>query len=560
MNAKKISLIILLIIILGVAAGVSIHHNKTPSQNSSAPVEISTGKKQSQNTNNSTLIIAMGDWGPPSPFLYYPRGPGYVLTSFIFDTLVWKNSTGIIPWLAESWDHPNATTWVFHLRHGVKWQDGKPLTARDVVFTYKYIMEKHWAWKNIGPDLIREVYAPDNYTVVFVLARPYAFFLQDVASTVFILPEHIWANVSNPYSFRAPQAFIGSGPYMLESYKPGEGYVFKANPYFWGGKPVYNTIKVVTVGFTNPQAEAQAIKTGRVDTAVFMGKAYRLVEQLEKSVPGLKVQSGPMYWVLFLGFNLNKYPYNNTLFRQAVAYSLNLTSLVLQTAGTLKAAVPGTPNYVPPYSPFYNPDVPRYPYNPEKAAQILDSLGLRDVNGDGCRELPNGQPWHPLLVTSKQYTQEALVIKSMLARVGICVNVKTVESFHQLDAIVSRGDYDLEINGHGADGNTPTAFTWYFTGRFGAKWDNQTYRQIVAEIENASSTDQAYKLAEQAQVVIAEQLPRIALYYPNVFVVTRPGVKVDWFFTYGGIDGGIPLPYNKLALISPGPGTGLASP
>jgi len=558
-DTRKLSIIILLIIIIGVAAGVAAHHQESPSRKGGTTKGATTGEQQSNN-NNSTLVIAMGDWGPPSPFLYYPRGPGYVLTSLIFDTLVWKNSTGVIPWLAESWSHPNATTWVFHLRRGVEWQDGKPLTARDVVFTYKYIMEKHWAWKNIGPDLIREVYAPDNYTVVFVLTRPYAFFLQDVASTVFILPEHIWANVSNPYSFRSKQAFIGSGPYMLESYKPGEGYVFKANPHFWAGKPVYNTIKVVTVGFTNPQAEAQALKTGRIDTAVFMGKAYRVVEQLEKSVPGLRVQSGPMYWVLFLGFNLNKYPYNNTLFRQAVAYSLNLTSLVLQTAGTLKAAVPGTPNYVPPYSPFYNPHVPEYPYNPGKAAQILDSLGLRDVNGDGCRELPNGQPWHPLLVTSKQYTQEALVVKSMLARVGICVNVKTVESFHQLDAIVSRGDYDLEINGHGADGNTPTAFTWYFSGRFGAKWTNQTYMQIVAEIENASSPEQAYKLAEQAQVVIAEQLPRIALYYPNVFVVTRPGVQVHWFFTYGGIDGGIPLPYNKLALISPRPGTGLESP
>jgi peptide/nickel transport system substrate-binding protein len=495
------------------------------------------------------LVIALGDWGAPSPFLFYPRGPGYVLTSFVFDTLVWKDEHGVIPWLAVSWEHPDPYTWIFHLRRGVRWHDGVPFTARDVVFTFRYLAEKHWAWKNVDPRLIREVSAPDNYTVVIRLSKPYPFFLEDYAATVFILPEHIWKNVSNPYTFRSKEAFIGTGPYKLKEYVPGKGYVFVANEDFWGGKPRFDEIRVVSIGFTNPQAEATALLRGEVDTAVFMGKAYRVVRMLLKNMPSLRVQSGPMYWVLFLGFNLNKWPYNETTFRRAVAYSLNLTELVVKAVGSLEAAVPGSPGYIPPYSSFYNPDIPRYPYNPEKARKLLDKLGLQDVDGDGCRELPGRKPWHPLLVTTVQYAQEAILIREMLHRVGICVDVKTVKSFSQLDTLVKKGAYGLEINGHGATGNTPAAFAWFFSGRFAARWNNKTYWGIVEKIMSAKNVEEAYKYAKEAQKIIAEQLPQIALYYPNVFVVTRPEANITWFFTAGGIDGGIPLPYNKLLLI-----------
>jgi peptide/nickel transport system substrate-binding protein len=519
----------------------------TPSKTSTT-TSTATSQRANQ-TSCRTLRIALGDWGPPSPFLFYPRGPGYVLTSLVFDTLVWKDKNGVIPWLAESWEHPDPYTWVFHLRHDVYWQDGRPFTARDVVFTIKYLANNHWAWKNIDPKLIQSIEAPDNYTVVIRLSKPYALFLEDYASTIFILPEHIWSHIDSPHDFRSPEAFIGTGPYRLVSYEPGKGYVFTANKGFWGGHPVYDRIVVASTGFTNPQAEATALLQGRIDTATFMGKAYRVVKMLRQRMPSLRIKSGPMYWVLFLGFNLDKWPYNETPFRRAIAYAINTTELVLKAVGSLEAAVPGEPGYIPPYSPFYNPDAPRYPYSPSKARQLLDGLGLRDRDGDGCRDLPDRRPWRPVLVTTSQYTQEALVIKQMLRKVGVCVEVKTLKSYAQLDSIVKRGMYDLEINGHGATGNTPTAFAWYFSGRFGARWVNKTYQVLAEKILEAKTRDEAYRYARKIQVVIASQLPQIALYYPNVFVVTRPGVCVDWFFTKGGIDGGIPLPYNKLALI-----------
>ena len=495
------------------------------------------------------LRIALGDWGFPSPFRFYPRGPGYVVTSFIFDTLVWKNATGVIPWLAVSWEsRDGGRVWIFHLRRGVRWQDGVPLTARDVVFSIEYYLRHGWQWKNIDPRLVKEVRALDNYTVEIVLSRPMPLFLEEYASTLFIIPEHIWRNVTNPYTYTSRKAVIGSGPYMLVEYKPGWGYVLKANPYWWLGRPKFRKL-VIVGGFTNPRALAAALAEGRVDTGVFMGMAYRVVKHLLERHPGLRVQKGPMYFVVFLGFNLRKWPYSSRLFRVAVAHAINDTELILESMGSLEAAVPGSPGYIPPYSRFYNPDIPRYPYNPRLSEKLLDELGLRDVNGDGCRELPGGKPFHPLLVTTTSFARDAMIVARMLRRVGICVTVKTVESWKQLDAIARSGRFDMVIMGHGAVGNDPLAFTWYFSGRFGLPWRNETYEKLVERLLSANTTREVYRIARELQEVIAWNLPRIPLYYPNIFVVTRPGVPVHWFFTYGGIDGGIPLPYNKLALI-----------
>ncbi|BES82760.1 ABC transporter substrate-binding protein [Pyrodictium abyssi] len=472
-----------------------------------------------------------------------------MITSFLFDTLVWKNENATIPWLAEGWEaKENGTTWIFHLRRGTYWHDGAELTADDVVFTIKYMLKHGWHWKNINPDLIEDVEAPDNYTVIIRLKKPYIFFLEDYASTIFILPRHVWSRVADPYSYKGADALIGSGPYKLKSYQPEKAYVLDAFQDYWAGRPAYDEIVILASGLFSPQRAAEALLSGEADTAVFVGKAWRLVKQLQGRVKGLKVEKGPMYWVLYLDFNHKRWPTNSTVFRRAVAYALNLTELVMKAVGSLDAALPGSPGYIPPYSWFYNPNVPRYPYDPAMAKELLDRLGIIDSNGDGYREAPDGKPLRLRIVTLRSYVQEATIVKEQLARVGLCVDVKAVASYSELDAIVSREMYDLQINGHGAVGNTPTAFAWYFTGRFGTPWVNETYKRLVDQLLSAQSVEEARRAANELQRVIAEQLPRIALYYPYIYVVSRPG-SPDWFFTAGGIDGGIPLPYNKLALL-----------
>ena len=88
-----------------------------------------------------------GDWGDPNPYRHYPRGPGYVRMSWVFDTLVWKDRNGYIPGLARSWKYnPENQSFIFELRKDVKWHDGKSFSSEDVVFTVEYFMKHPYQW------------------------------------------------------------------------------------------------------------------------------------------------------------------------------------------------------------------------------------------------------------------------------------------------------------------------------------------------------------------------------------------------------------------------------
>ncbi len=486
----------------------------------------------------SEISIGLGNWGPPNPVRFYPRGPAYVITSFAYDTLVWKDAHGLIPWLAYKWVKLNDTAWLFYLRKGVRWSDGVPLTAEDVAFSYNYLKQVHWAWKDMS--VIKRAIALNETAVLIELNEPFPAFVEEYATTVFIIPKHVWV--------KEPSLKVSSGPYVLKSYSPTRGYVFVRNPNFWGPKPLFDEILIPPLKFGSPQELASAFVNGQVDSITLMGKAWRLVNLIKEKRPDAVIEKGPMYWVLFLGFNLEKYPYNEVSFRKAVAFALDLKQLVIRAVGSLQAAIPGVPGYVPPYSPFYNKNIRGFEYSPRKSIELLAKLGIEDVNGDGCAEL-NGKEWRPLLVTTRSWLTEALIIKEMLKKVGICVNVKTVAGFKQLDWIVKRGLFDMEINGHGAIGNDPLALTWVFKA-FGTPWKNEKYEELMKELTMAENSTERYDIARKAQEVIAEELPRIALYYPYEFSISDG--KANWFFTYGGIDGGIPLPYNKLALLATG--------
>ncbi|ALU12646.1 hypothetical protein EYM_06030 [Ignicoccus islandicus DSM 13165] len=486
---------------------------------------------------SSQISIGLGNWGPPNPVRFYPRGPAYVITSFAYDTLVWKDSKGVIPWLAVKWVKLNDTAWVFYLRKGLTWSDGEPLTAEDVAFSYNYLKESKWAWKDMS--VLKRAVALNETTVLIELNRPFPLFVEEYATTVFVIPKRVWSS--------KPSLSVSSGPYVLKSYSPGSGYVFVKNPRFWGPEPLFDQLVIPSMQFTSPQALASAFISGKVDAITLMGKAWRLIKVIESRKPNAIIKKGPMYWVLFLGFNLNKYPFDVKEFRKAVSLALDLKQLVLRSVGSFEGALPGVPGYVPPYSAFYNKNVGVHEYSPKEAVQLMEKLGIRDSDGDGCVEL-NGRKWRPLLVTSKSWVTEALIVKEMLERVGICVNVKTVAGTKQLDWIVKNGAFDMEINGHGATGNNPFALTWIFKA-FGTPWFNEKYEKLMRKLTSAKNLEEAEEIAKEAQGIIADEVPRIALYYPYQFLVSDG--KAHWFFTYNGIDGGIPLPYNKLALLKP---------
>lgn len=502
---------------------------------------------------NIVLRLPGGDFGYPSPFTY-SRGPGYIRMSLIFDTLIWKDSEGLIPWLATSWEtSTDGLTWTFNLRDGVRWHDGRRLTADDVVFTFEYL-KRQPAPLVRGVEFVQAVRRAGENRVEVVLSRPYGPFLVNVAGSVPILPRHIWERVTDPLRFTGPEALIGSGPYRLVSYDQASGaYLYEANPDFWLGKPYVRRIELV------PVSDALvALEQGAVDAAslpVEGGVPAEVVGRFERD-PRFGVISQPGEWNPAIHFNLAKGPpYSDPNFRRAWAYAIDREELVRRILQGL--GQPGNPGWLAYSNPWRNPNVEQYPFDPEKARALLDAAGYRDTNGDGIRELPDGRPLEvPLYFESPAFVRVAEIIRDRLRAVGIALAFRPADR-NTMDALTAAGNYEVAIISYGGLGGDPDYLRQIFSSRSPVRGFQRAHGYSNPQFDDLAdrqllTTDEATRrqLVYEMQAIIARDLPVLPLYYPTNYFIYRKGSFDAWYFTPGGVGPGVPTTWNKHALVT----------
>ncbi len=493
-----------------------------------------------------TLRLPGGDWGIPTPFTFYPRGPGYIHLSLVYDTLIWKDAKGKVPLLAESWERsPDGLLWTFHLRPGVKWQDGAPLTARDVQFTFHYLKLHPVEWFPVHKIL--DVEAPDGLTVVFRLERPFAPFLNEVAGNVPIIPEHVWRHVQDPRDEGVEQRVVGSGPYRLVHYDNAQGsYAYKANGQYFLGTP-----RVDRILFVPAADHVAALQRGDVDEANIPAS---LVAQFEDK-HSLAVMHGPAYWVLTVLFNRDRFPFSEEKVRHALACAIDRNALIEQAVpGGAQGAKPGNPGFLPPDSPWFDPaNQDACPFDLNRAKTLLRSAGIEDRDGNGVCEGPDGTPMHYLLVTAPQYLREAEAIRLMLHRVGFGLEITPMD-IKTMDATVRDRRFDLALTGRGGLGGDPSAIMGFGAGRDNSSTPgtprDPEYLRAAKELVETVDSSRRTELCRTMQRLYAGELPTIPLYYPLSFTAYDPAKLTGWFYTAeGGIGIGVPMPLNKLVFI-----------
>src|SRR5579872_943374 len=153
----------------------------------------------------------------------------------VYNTLVEANSSGLpAPGLASSWTvSPNGTVYTFNLVHNAMWQDGKPVTASDVAFTFQYWAKYKFPYYAALAGGINSSYALNNYTAVVVLNHPSAGFLLDLIDLGMIIPQHVWSTVTSPDNYTGPGYLTGDGPFSFISRTPGVNIILKANPSYF---------------------------------------------------------------------------------------------------------------------------------------------------------------------------------------------------------------------------------------------------------------------------------------------------------------------------------------
>ncbi|MGH2651408.1 MAG: ABC transporter substrate-binding protein, partial [Actinomycetota bacterium] len=470
----------------------------------------------------------------------YVRGAGLIMASYIFDTLLWEDSTGDpIPWLAREWSHsPDGLEWRFTLRDNVKWQDGQPLTAEDVKFSFDYLITGAGASLSrlLGRLDLKEVVVEPPNVVVIRLGAPSAVFEEDVAMRLLIIPRHIWSTVTDPAKFREPGAVMGSGPYKLESVDQAAGsYLYTANESFFLGPPYVKRLE-----FVPAPDELLGLQRGDLDAA----------ELLEEPAPEEQLKAfddrrftkleGSFDFLLALHINLSKgFPWDRKEFRQAVAYAIDrkdMVSRLLQGRGT-----PGSMGGLTPDHPYLAPDLPAYDRDVARAKSMLDELGLRDADGDGLRELPDGARFVQELQINSRFTpKSAELVKEYLREVGIDARVQVLDPA-AADTSAGQGNYTMALIGYGGMAGDPDQSlrsryaapnsSTSFTRAIG--YSNPAVAEAAERQFTALDPEQRKPFVHQIQRIVAEDAPIIPLHLPRRTSFYKAGIFDNWYYTPG---------------------------
>ncbi|MBN2072464.1 MAG: ABC transporter substrate-binding protein [Actinobacteria bacterium] len=482
-----------------------------------------------------------GDWGFPSPYGMYSRGPGYIRMSLIFDTLIWKDKEGnVIPMLAESYDYDEeGNTYTFKLREDIKWHDGEPFDASDVIFTFNYIKEHPWVW--VDPGSIKSVTQDGSYVVKIALNKKYAPFLNNIAGTLPIIPEHIWKNIREPLSYTGDDALTGTGPFILKDYNNSEGsYLYEANPgYYYGRVNIEKLVFVKVSGETTPAM----LESGEIDAGSIPAD---VAEDLKDK--GFIMEEEPPVWAAKLIINHHS---NDLLkeksFRHALAYAIDRKQIVeISQRGF---AVEGSAGLMPPAnSLWYNENIPQYEYSIEKTRQLIEDLGWTE--GEGGYYSKDGDMLSlELAVSQGDFERDGQIVKENLEKAGIKIDLVSYES-KTLDNMIENWNFDLAISGHGGLGGDPESLnSVVIDGGFNSVryYENEELVGLMQAQLEEMDTMLRKEMVYEIQEMYAEELPSITLYYPKWFWAHNE--KANIFYTEGGISTGIPIPINKIAFL-----------
>ncbi|QUH01712.1 ABC transporter substrate-binding protein [Saccharopolyspora erythraea] len=394
-----------------------------------------------------------------NPFL------GYTLASTEVFRLVYPTLTTYsqddftpIPELAERWDtSADKLTWTFHIRPGVTWSDGRPVTAKDAAYTFNRMMSDPAASTANGNfvENFETVTAPDDATLVVKTRTPQATMLAIDAP---IVPEHVWSKVADVSSFTNDQMpIVSSGPFVPVEYEAERYLTLRANEKFWRGAP--KVAELQFVNFKNSDAAVQALRKGEVDVVQKLTPAQFDALKGEPDITQVKGQGRRFYEMI-----LNPGAANSTgarigtghqaltdvRVRRAIDMAIDRKALVERVLGGYGQVGGG---YLPPIFSDYHwtPPHPR-PFDIAAANRALDEAGYAR-GADGTRRTPQGEPLNFDFVLHGDESSDAQVgefVKRWLSELGIAVELQPV-SDNQLNDRTVAGDFDMVISGWSAN-------------------------------------------------------------------------------------------------------------
>jgi len=483
------------------------------------------------------------------------------IIGMLFNGLTKTNVKTLMPEpdLAEKWEvNKDGTVWIFHIKDA-KWFDGKPVSADDVVFTYNQIYYNPNIPSSAKDVLTVEgkpfkVEKVDDKTVKFTLPKPFAVFLNAVSQP--ILPKHVLEKSVKEGKFPStwtvntdPTQIIGTGPYKLVKYVQGQYVIYQRNPYYWEkdekGQKLPYIVSIKSQIIKDPDVSLVKFLSGESD--IYGVRATDLSKLLENAKKGdyTIYNLGATPSTLFLFFNQNpkapieKYKlkwFQNTKFRQAISYAVDREGIKNIVYNGL--ATPIYTAVTPADRRLYDENYyPKYPYNLQKAKEILLSIGFKEGKDGYLYDNEGHKLSFTLITNAGNKEREAIgnILKEDLRKIGIEVNFQGLDFNNLVSKLMS--NYDFEAVIIGLTGSMDPYFSqnvWLSSGHMhmwnpkqqkpATDWEAEVDRLFnLAAVElDQNKRDELYK---QAFKIIGEQQPMIFIVAPQEMVAVRNKLK-----------------------------------
>ena len=425
------------------------------------------------------------------------------IDSLLFNSLVELDARRIPHGdLAETWEMPDPVTYVFHLRKGVKFHDGRPLTSADVKFTFDSIINGSVTTSKRGSlSLVKSIEAPDTATVIFHLSDPNGGFLTDICRPAFgVVPAGSGSDTA--------EHPIGTGPFRFVSAQQDDNVVLERNAAYFATPPKIERVRFRIV----PEAVVRALELRKGTADLEMSSLAPDMIPVLRQQSSLDVSEQPGTNYAYVAFNFDDPVLARPEVRQALALATNREEIIRYLYRGQARLADGP---LPENSWAYEPDITRYGYDPQQAERLLDSAGYpRRAENNGMR----------VKLTLKTSTDEstrllAAVLQEQWRRVGVDLELQSME-LATLGSEIARGNFQLYTLRWIGVNNDPEFYEFAFSSKrippMGGNRGHYRNPEVDALLDQArveSDREKRRGLFSKVQKIIAEDLPYLSLWF-----------------------------------------------
>lgn len=495
-----------------------------------------------------TLVVSGAMWGPPSTWNVLIPNPTPGTGGLVYETMFSYNpiKDEYKPWLAESGEWVAEDEYVLNLREGINWHDGQEFNAEDVVFTYEMAKDNSVFYSPIW-EWMESVEAEDNYTVRFTFSEPHYAEWDAELYERYIIPEHIWSEIpGDELITKTMKNPVGTGSYMAKE-AGQDRMVWQRNDDWWGNEVFGQPKPKYIVDLVN--------QSNNIIMGMLMKGELDLSNNFIPGVQRVKDQFGLKTWYneepYMLSFNtalmyMNtlREPMDNTQFRRAMAFMVNQNNIVNRVYGGLVEASNPTGLFGEGWKAYLDEEVVEdygFEYNPTKAKALLNDAGYVDQDGDGWRDMPNGDPLELKIMVPSGWTDWMEAIRSIASdaeAIGLNINPDFPDASLFDNRRFTR-DFDMMI-GVFQTTLSSTPFDYWNgvansnidgeqinSGNWGAYDNPELFRKIDAF---NMTRDEAAKqeLASEIQQTLLEDMPSVPLWHNGLWAQQTTQYWTNW--------------------------------